>query len=175
MHFRACDLDGAFAIELAPIRDERGHFMRTFCEASLRRQGLETSFPQHSVSRTLKRGTIRGLHFQRDPHAEVKIVRCLRGAIHDVIVDLRPASPTYRRWQSFELTEDNNLALYVPKGFAHGFQALGDHVEVSYLISASYAPDFASGVRWNDPALAIGWPLPVTVLSAKDHAWPSLE
>lgn len=164
-------LTGAFAIEHEPVTDERGYFVRTFCAASLEKAGLESSFPQHSMSRSHLKGTIRGLHFQREPHGEVKIVRCLAGSIWDVLLDLRPDSPTYRKWQAFELAATGYRQLYVPKGFAHGFQALTDDVSVSYLISTGYAPDFAAGVRFDDPAFGIAWPLPVTMISERDRSW----
>ncbi len=162
----------AWVLSFEPAGDERGWFVRTFCTDSLEQRGLETGFPQHSMSYSAVRGTVRGMHFQRSPHAEVKIVRCLSGTIHDVIVDLRPGSPTFRRWQAFTLSRENRHQLYVPKGFAHGFQSLTDDVEVSYLISCAYAPAAAAGVRHDDPALGITWPLPVSVQSDKDKAWP---
>ena len=172
MNFRPTKFDGAWAIALTELGDERGFFARTFCSETLRDKGLESNFPQHSMSYSSRRGTLRGLHFQRTPHAEVKIVRCLRGAVWDVLVDLRPDAPTFRQWQAFELTAENRLQLYVPKGFAHGFQALTADVEVSYLISELYVPDAASGVRFDDPAFGIPWPLPVTAMSEKDRSWP---
>jgi dTDP-4-dehydrorhamnose 3,5-epimerase len=171
MRFEATNLSGAWLIVPEPVGDERGFFARTFCVRELAEQRLETEFVQHSASVSLKRGTLRGMHFQREPHGEVKIVTCVNGAILDVIVDLRPASPTFRRWQGFELTDENRHRLYIPKGFAHGFQTLTDNVEVGYLISAFYEPSAASGVRYDDPAFGIEWPLPVTVISEKDKGW----
>jgi dTDP-4-dehydrorhamnose 3,5-epimerase len=130
-------------------------------------------FVQHSTSYSRRRGTLRGMHFQRSPHAEVKVVHCLRGAIFDVIIDLRSDSPSCGRWQSFELTaDDHRHQLYVPAGCAHGFQTLADHSEVGYFISAFYEPAAARVVRYDDPRFAIAWPLPVTVISARDSAWP---
>jgi dTDP-4-dehydrorhamnose 3,5-epimerase len=172
MLFTKTDLTGAWLIEAAPNRDPRGWFARTFCEREFADHGLETRFVQHSTSQSVSKGTLRGMHFQRAPHAEVKLVRCLKGAIYDVIIDLNPGSPSYRQWRGFELSADNQRQLYVPKGFAHGFQTLQDNVEVAYLISESFAPEAASGVRWDDPAFAIGWPLPVSVMSDKDKVWP---
>ena len=152
MKFLPTRFDGAWAIALTEHPDERGFFARTFCAGTLRGRGLECNFPQHSMSYSSRRGTLRGLHFQRTPHAEVKVVRCLKGAVFDVLVDLRQGSPTFRQWQAFELSTGNRLSLYVPKGFAHGFQSLTDDVEMSYLISETYVPSAASGVRYDDPA-----------------------
>lgn len=175
MLFTNTDLEGAWLIEAEPNRDARGWFARTFCEREFAAQGLETRFPQHSTSQNDQRGTLRGMHFQRHPHAEAKLVRCLKGAIWDVIIDLNPGSPTYRRWQGFELSAENQRQLYIPKGFAHGFQTLQDDSQIGYLISEFYAPDAATGLRWNDPAFAIAWPLPVSEMSDKDRAWPDFE
>lgn len=171
MKFLPTKLDGAWVIALNELTDERGFFARTFCAETLSGKGLESHFPQHSMSYSQLRGTLRGLHFQRAPHAEVKIVRCLRGKIWDVLLDLRPGSPTYLQWEAFELSPDNRLQLYVPKGFAHGFQALTGDVEVSYMISEPFKPEAASGVRYDDPAFGIAWPLPVTAISDKDRTW----
>lgn len=172
MRFSKTNLHGAWLLEPAPIADHRGFFARTFCAREFAANGLVASFVQHSTSRSAARGTLRGMHFQRPPDAEAKLVSCLRGAIWDVIIDLRPGSPTHRAWQGFELTAENRRQLYVPEGFAHGFQTLGDGTEVGYLISAFHAPAAAGGVRYDDPAFAIDWPLPVTALSEKDEAWP---
>jgi dTDP-4-dehydrorhamnose 3,5-epimerase len=173
MIFHKSDLIGVRLIELEPIRDERGFFARTFCMREFADQGLEANFPQHSISLTARVGSIRGMHYQRAPHEEVKLVRCVRGAIHDVLVDLRPRSPTYRRWHAFELTAENRRQLYVPAGVAHGFQTLAPDTEVHYLISAFHVPQAATGVCHDDPAFGISWPLPVTDISAKDRAWPA--
>jgi dTDP-4-dehydrorhamnose 3,5-epimerase len=172
MRFDETNLCGAWLIELEPERDHRGFFARTFCVQAFADQELTTGFVQHSISQSVARGTLRGMHFQLGPHSETKVVRCLKGAIWDVIIDLRPESLTYRRWQGFELTADSQRQLYVPKGFAHGFQTLCDDTQVCYLISAFYAPRAASGVRYDDPAFSIDWPLPVTQISEKDRAWP---
>lgn len=165
-------LHGAWQIDPEPICDSRGWFARTFCEREFGEHGLETRFVQHSTSSNIEAGTLRGMHFQTGVHAEVKLVRCLKGAIYDVIVDLNLNSPTFRRWQAFELTSKNLRQVYIPKGFAHGFQTLEPNSEVGYLISELYAPEASSGVRWNDPAFAIDWPLAVTSMSDKDKAWP---
>ena len=172
MQFRETGLAGVRLIDLEPASDERGFFARIFCTREFAAQGLETTFPQHSVSYTARAGSVRGMHFQRAPHEEVKLLRCVKGAIHDVLIDLRPASPTYRRWEAYELTAENRRQLYVPAGLAHGFQTLAPDTEVAYLISAFYVAEAAAGLRHDDPAFAIGWPLPVADVSAKDRAWP---
>jgi dTDP-4-dehydrorhamnose 3,5-epimerase len=171
MLFHATDLADARLVETIPHRDERGSFARVFCAHEFSQAGLPTDFVQHSVSRNRLKGTLRGMHFQTAPHEEAKLVRCARGAILDVIIDLRPRSPTYRHWQGFELTEDNGRELYIPKGFAHGFQTLTDDAEIHYLISAYYEPGAGSGVRWDDPAFGIKWPLPISTMSEKDKGW----
>lgn len=172
MRFEKTTLPGAYLIIPEPARDARGHFERTFCVQEFAAHGLETGFVQHSTSHNLRKGTLRGMHFQRPPHEEAKIVTCLKGAIFDVIVDLRPGSASFGRWASFELTAENRLRLYVPKGFAHGFQTLTDATEVGYLISAFYDPAASSGVRYDDPAFGVDWPLPVAAISDRDRAWP---
>jgi dTDP-4-dehydrorhamnose 3,5-epimerase len=175
MQFRETDLAGAWVIEPEFMRDSRGFFARLFCEAEYTAHGLNPRFVQHSASHSAKKGTIRGMHFQTAPHAEVKVVRCVRGAILDVIIDLRPSSATFRNWRSFELSGESGRQLYVPKGFAHGFQTLTDDAEVIYLISEPYAPASATGVRFDDPAFAIRWPLPVTSISERDKSWPDFR
>ena len=172
MRFEPADLQDAWLIHLEPVHDGRGSFARTFCADEFRAHGLETNFPQHSVSCSLRKGTLRGMHFQTQPHSEVKVVRCLSGSIWDVIVDLRSDSSTFRQWRGFELSEDNGLQLYVPKGFAHGFQTLSDNARINYLISEVYVPTASTGVRYNDPAFDIAWPLPVTTIAEKDTLWP---
>jgi dTDP-4-dehydrorhamnose 3,5-epimerase len=172
MQFQTTTLDGARLIYLERMRDSRGFFARTFCVEEFAAHGLETHYPQHSISFSARKGTLRGIHYQRPPHSEVKLVRCLSGAIWDVIIDIRPGSPTYGRWQGFELSDINGFQLYVPKGFAHGFQTLSDGVEVNYLISEPYVAEAACGIRHNDPSFAITWPLPVSEISVKDLQWP---
>lgn len=174
MRFETTGLDDAWLVHLEPRQDSRGFFARTFCVDEFRAHGLETEFPQHSISRSFNKGTVRGMHFQREPHAEVKLVRCLSGAIWDVIIDMRPGSPTFRQWRAFELSDENGCQLYIPKGFAHGFQTLSDNAVVNYLISEFHVPDAASGVCHDDPAFGINWPLPVTTISEKDLLWPKL-
>jgi dTDP-4-dehydrorhamnose 3,5-epimerase len=175
MRFHPTEFVDAWLIELEPVRDERGSFARTFCEREFSSHGLETSFPQHSVSVSARQGTLRGMHFQLEPYSEVKLVRCATGRVWDVIVDIRPQSPTFRRSQGFELSRDNARQLYIPKGFAHGFQTLTDDVEMRYLISTFYVSEAASGFRHDDPAVQIMWPLPVSVMSDKDRSWPDLS
>jgi dTDP-4-dehydrorhamnose 3,5-epimerase len=164
-------LSGAFLIELQLISDERGFFARTWCTEEFERLGLNPKLVQCSISWNARRGTLRGLHYQAEPYAEAKLIRCCSGAIYDVIVDLRPASPTFGKWIAAELTSENRQMLYVPEGFAHGFQTLIDNTEISYQISASYQPDYARGVRWNDPAFGIEWPISHPILSARDGAF----
>jgi dTDP-4-dehydrorhamnose 3,5-epimerase len=172
MRFSEADLPGAWLLAPGSVFDARGFFARTFCMQEYANHGLETRFVQHSTSYSAKQGTLRGMHFQLAPHSEVKVVSCLRGAIFDVIIDLRSASPAFRLWQGFELTADNRHQLYIPAGFAHGFQTLCDETEVAYLISEFYAPRAASGVRHDDTAFGIEWPLPVAAISQKDSVWP---
>jgi len=168
-------LDGAFVVEAEPQADERGLFARTFCRDTFRAQGLHGDFVQCNSSYNRRRGTLRGLHFQAAPHEEIKLVRCTQGAIFDVAVDLRPDSATFCRWRAVELSADNRRALYVPAGFAHGFQTLTDEAEVFYQMSAAYVPDLARGVRWNDPAFAIAWPVEPPILSGRDAAFPDVN
>jgi dTDP-4-dehydrorhamnose 3,5-epimerase len=172
MIFHKTDLMDAWLIETEPHRDDRGWFARTFCEREFAALALETRFVQHSTSHNAAAGTLRGMHYQRAPHGEVKLVRCLKGAIHDVIIDLRPSSPTYRQWQGFDLSAEDGRQLYIPVGFAHGFQTLVDESRIGYLISEFYSPEAAAGVRWNDTAFRIEWPAPVAAMSDKDKSWP---
>ncbi len=172
MKFLPAALPGAFRVELERVTDDRGFFARTWCAHEAEAHGLNPVVAQCNVSYTRRRGTIRGMHFQRAPRAEAKLVRCTRGTIADVILDLRPTSPTYKRWQSFQLSDNDGMALYVPEGLAHGFQTLTDDAEVLYQMSEFYSPEHAEGVRWNDPAFGISWPLPDPILSPKDAAYP---
>ena len=172
MLFTKSQLEGAWLIDPEPIRDSRGWFARTFCEREFGTHGLETRFVQHSTSQNASRGTLRGMHFQTAPHAEIKLVRCLKGAIYDVIIDLNPGSPTYREWRGGELSAANMRQLYIPKGFAHGFQTLEDDTEVAYLISAPYSAAHARGYRFDDPTLAIPWPHAMTMISDRDLRLP---
>jgi len=174
MRFEPTPLQGAFLIHPDPRVDRRGSFARAFCAREFAAAGLETSYAQTNISGNALAGTVRGMHFQRAPHAEVKLVRCVKGAVHDVIVDLREGSPTYRRWFAAELSDENGLTMYVPQGFAHGYQALSDGATAFYMVSAFYAPEAEGGLRYNEPALNIAWPRTVTDVSDKDAAWPLL-
>jgi len=174
MRFQPTKLSGAFIVEMEPHEDSRGFFARSFCAQEFAAQGLASVFVQSSISYNRQRGTLRGLHYQLPPAAEIKLVRCTAGAIYDVIVDLRPGSPTYRQHLGVELTARNRRALYVPEMFAHGLQTLADETEVLYLINAFHKPDKAIGIRYNEPKLGIPWPLPATIISDRDAGWPLL-
>jgi dTDP-4-dehydrorhamnose 3,5-epimerase len=175
MIFAESPLAGAYVVDLTRHEDERGFFARSYCADEFAAQGLSGGIRQCSVSYNAAKGTLRGMHFQSAPHDEEKLVRCTAGAIFDVIVDIRMGSPTYRRWFGAELTAANRRSLFVPKGFAHGFISLADATEVFYMISEPHAPAFSRGIRWNDPALSIEWPLAPSVISARDAAYPSLD
>ncbi|HXX31669.1 MAG TPA: dTDP-4-dehydrorhamnose 3,5-epimerase [Myxococcaceae bacterium] len=172
MRFLPTSLAGAVLLEQERHPDARGFFARTWCRDELAAQGLDAGLAQASVSFNHRRGTLRGLHYQAPPHAEVKLVRCTRGALFDVAVDLRPDSPGFLSWVGVELTAENGRALYIPKGFAHGFYTLADATEVEYLISTPYAPDSARAVRFDDPLLGIRWPGPVEVIAPRDRDTP---
>ncbi len=175
MRFTELELAGAYAVEIDAQSDERGFFARTYCARELQEAGLETRVAQSSVSFNLRRGTVRGMHYQVSPHEETKTVRCTAGSIFDVIVDMRAGSPTYAKWIGMELTATNHLMLYVPAGFAHGFQTLADHTEVLYQISVEYSPSAGRGVCWNDPSIGIRWPMIDGVtISARDASYPGL-
>jgi dTDP-4-dehydrorhamnose 3,5-epimerase len=175
VHFIPTKLEGAWIIEPQPHTDDRGFFARTFCEEEFRARGLVERFVQCNMSYNQRRGTIRGLHYQIASASEVKLVRCTAGALLDVIVDLRPTSPTYLQSDSVELAAGNRLALYVPESFAHGFQTLEDSTEVHYQMSAFYAPKLGRGLRYDDPKLGLNWPLSVSSISAQDLSWPFLS
>lgn len=162
-------------IDVESRLDDRGSFGRTWCAEVARAHGLCPYFEQSSVSFNRARGTLRGLHFQRHPHSEVKLVRCTAGAIFDVVLDLRPESLTFRRWTAFRLDCENRRALYIPRGCAHGFLTLTDGAEVLYQISPAYKPGFESGVRWDDPAFGIEWPEAPRIMSERDKSWPDFE
>jgi dTDP-4-dehydrorhamnose 3,5-epimerase len=172
MKFTETPLPGAFVIDLEPHPDERGFFARTFCAAEFAKHGLDARVVQCNLSSNAKAGTLRGMHFQHPPVSEAKLIRCVRGAIHDVVVDLRPDSATYLQHFALELSMENRRALFVPERFAHGFQTLMDLTEVEYQMSEFHTPGAAGGFRYDDPAFAIRWPLPVSVISPKDLAWP---
>lgn len=175
MIFHPTPLRGAAVIEPERRGDERGWFSRLFCEKEMRQAGLQERFVQMNNSSSADAGTLRGLHYQLPPSAEAKTVRCIRGAFWDVIVDLRPDSETYRQWYGLELSPDNGLALYVPQGFAHGFITLKADSEALYLSSAFYDPDCERGLRWDDPAIGIQWPIAPETVSAKDAGWPDFD
>jgi dTDP-4-dehydrorhamnose 3,5-epimerase len=174
MRFQALPLAGAYVIEPEPHEDERGLFARTFCAREFAEHGLANGFVQCNTSWNARRGTVRGLHYQRQPASEVKLVRCTAGALWDVIVDHRPESPTYLRHHAVTLSSANRLALYIPEMFAHGFQTLEDGTEVFYQMTEFYTPQAAAGLRYDDPALGVPWPLPVGAISEKDREWPLL-
>lgn len=172
MIFEETGLAGAFVIEPERREDERGFFARTWCRDEFAAHGLNPALVQCNISFNKKRGTLRGMHYQAAPHEEAKLVRCTQGAIYDVILDLRRESATFGRWVGVELTAENRRMLYVPEGFAHGFQTLEDDSEVFYQMSAFYHAESALGARWDDPAFAIAWPLPDPILSDRDRAFP---
>ena len=175
MVFTETGLSGAVIVDVERHTDERGFFARSWCTREFQERGLSPLVVQCNVSGNAVKGTLRGMHYQVAPHAEVKLVRCTKGAIYDVIIDLRETSPTFLRHVGVELTAENHRALYIPEGFAHGFMTLQDDSEVFYQMSAFYEPSAARGVRWNDPAFAIEWPLPVIVISKRDQELPDFN
>jgi dTDP-4-dehydrorhamnose 3,5-epimerase len=168
-------LRDVFVVEPEPVEDERGFFARVFGATEFEERGLVAAVAECSISYNRTRSTLRGLHYQRAPHQEAKLVRCIRGAVHDVALDLRPDSPTYLRWEAVELSAANRLALYVPPGCAHGYLTLEDGCELLYQISERYEPGSATGVRWNDPAIGVDWPADPVVISERDASFPLLE
>lgn len=174
MIFTETKLSGAFQIELERREDDRGFFARGYCENEFRAHGLMTHIAQANVSFNYQRGTLRGMHYQLEPHGEAKLVRCTRGAIYDVIVDMRVDSPTYLQWIGVELTAENHRMLYVPEMFAHGFITLQDQTEVTYQVSEFYTPGAEQGLRYDDPAIGITWPVEVRTISEKDRSWELL-
>jgi dTDP-4-dehydrorhamnose 3,5-epimerase len=175
MIFRETELSGVFIIEPEIIEDERGFFACSWTQNEFEQRGLNPHLVQCNISFNIRRGTVRGMHFQSEPHAEVKLVRCTRGAIYDVAVDLRHDSRTRYRGIAAELTSENHRMLYIPEGFAHGYQTLTDNTEIFYQMSEYYHPESAGGVRWNDPAFNIAWPLPVSVIAQRDATYPLLD
>lgn len=174
MKFTPARLAGVWVIDLELREDARGFFARTWCEQEFAAHGLNTRWPQGNLTRTLRRGMLRGLHWQAEPRPEVKLVRCSAGAIWDVVVDVRRDSPTFGGWEAFELTADNHRQVYIPAGFAHGFQCLRDNSEVTYLMGDSYVPELARGLSWNDPRVGIPWPIPNPEMSDRDRSLPGL-
>jgi len=176
MLFTETDLQGAFVIDLEKVDDERGYFARAWCAREFGEHGLSTRIAQGNLSFNKHKATLRGMHYQVEPYAEVKLVRCVRGALLDVIIDLRPDAPTYKQWIGVELSAANGRMLYVPEGFAHGFQTLEDDTEAFYLVSEFYTPDAERGVRWDDPEFGIKWPhTNGLTISDKDASWPTFK
>ena len=172
MKFTATEIPGVVVIEIEPLEDERGFFARSFCAEEFAAQGMTSAFVQSNIVASRRRGTLRGMHYQAEPKPEPKLVRCTRGAVFDVAIDLRVESPTHGRWTGHELSAANRRALYIPEGCAHGLLTLEDETEVSYLMGAAYDPRLARGVRWNDPAFAIEWPSAPLVISPRDAGFP---
>ena len=175
MIFQESKISGAWIIDITPIPDPRGFFAMTWLPGEFAARGLNPSLAQCNLAFNIKRGTLRGMHFQKAPHAQAKLIRATRGALLDVIVDLREESPTYRQWDAVELSADNRRMFYMPEGIAHGYLTLADDTEAYYHASSPWVPSAESGVRWDDPALAIEWPFPPGVISAKDREWPLLS
>jgi dTDP-4-dehydrorhamnose 3,5-epimerase len=175
MLFTELSLAGAYIIDLEKREDSRGFFGRTYCRREFEEHGLAAQMPQSNVSFSTKRGTLRGMHYQEAPYEEAKLVRCTRGAIYDVIIDVRPSASTFGEWTGVELTGENHRMLYVPEGFAHGFITLVDDTEVTYQVSQFYAPGHERGLCYNDPSIGIEWPLDVSVISDKDERWPAFN
>jgi len=172
MIFKETSLKGAFVIEPECRQDERGFFARTWCEREFTAAGLPLQWVQCNISFSRQRGTLRGMHYQAAPYEEAKLVRCTMGAIYDVIIDLRAELPTFRQWLAVELAADNRRLLFIPKGFAHGFQTLADETEVFYQMSQFYAPEYTRGVRWDDPAFKVSWPAGTRLISERDRGFP---
>ncbi|MFZ0614219.1 MAG: dTDP-4-dehydrorhamnose 3,5-epimerase [Desulfobacterales bacterium] len=173
MIFTPTGLDGAFVVEIEPRGDDRGFFARAYCRREFEKNGLQVDFVQANTAFSKEKGTLRGMHFQRSPHAEAKFLRCVRGAVFDVMIDLRPDSPTRKKWFGVDLTAENRKMVYAPAGFAHGYLTTAADTEVFYLVSAFYAPEAEGGVRWDDPAFDIEWPLTADLhISEKDRHWP---
>lgn len=172
MEFTETEIKGAFVVRLKKIEDHRGYFARGWCQDEFAKHGLNPNVLQLNTGYSHRKGTLRGMHYQSAPHAEAKFIRCTRGAIYDVIIDLRPDSPTHGKWFGAELTADNGTMLYAPEGLAHGYQTLTDGAEMYYMTTAVFASGAAKGVRYNDPAFDIQWPLPVSVISEPDQKWP---
>ncbi len=175
MIFHELEIPGAYLLEPERMEDRRGFFARTYCRHELEDRGLDPTIVQCNISVNRERGTVRGMHWQAAPHEEIKLVRCTKGAIHDVVLDLRPDSPMYKKHYAVELDDDSRMSIYIPAGCAHGFQSLVDDAEVFYQMSEFYYPESARGVRWNDPAFSITWPLEVTAISDKDLQFPDFE
>lgn len=175
MIFTSTQLEGAFIVELEKLEDERGFFARSWCQREFEAHGLNPRLVQCNISLNKKQGTLRGIHYQAPPYEEAKLVRCTAGSIYDVIIDLRPESPTYQKYTAELLTAHNHKMLYVPEGFAHGFLTLEDNCEVFYQMSEFYAPEHSKGVRWNDPVFGIEWPMAPCIISERDRSYPDFD
>jgi dTDP-4-dehydrorhamnose 3,5-epimerase len=175
MIFAETRLPGVYVVELQKLEDDRGFFARSFCQREFEAQGLSSRAVQCNISFSKARGTLRGMHYQAAPHREAKTIRCTQGAIYDVVVDIRLASPTFKQWVAVELAAGNHRMLHIPEGLANGFQTLTDNVEVFYQMSEFYSPESARGFPYDDPAFAVNWPLPVSNISSRDLAWPLFE
>ena len=175
MIFNETKLKDAFIIDLEKHQDDRGFFARAYCEKEFRDHGIESAVVQANVSYNKYKHTMRGMHYQTEPYGEAKLVRCTKGAIYDVIIDVRKKSPTYKEWIGVELSEDNYRMLYVPEGFAHGFITLHDETEITYQVSEFYTPGAEKGIRWDDPEFDIDWPAEPAVISGKDENWPDYK
>ena len=175
MIFQETKLSGVFEIRLEPVRDSRGFFARSWCQKEFENRGLDPKVVQCNVSFNKKKGTLRGMHYQAAPNAEAKLVRCSSGSVYDVVIDLRPQSPTFKQWIPVVLRSSDRNMIYVPKGCAHGFLTLEDDTEIFYQMSEFYSAESSRGVRWNDPAFAIKWPLPPAVISERDAGYPLLD
>ncbi len=175
MIFTKTNLEDAFVIDIEKKEDDRGFFARTFCANEFSENNLDSKFVQANTSFNYKKGTLRGMHFQKPPYEEDKLVRCTKGSIFDVMIDLRKESPTYKKWFGVELTEENRKSLFVPKGFAHGYMTLEDNTEVTYLVTQFYTPEADSGIKFNDPAFNIEWPMTPVIVSEKDANHPAYE
>lgn len=175
MIFKETKLKGSFILEIQKVEDERGFFGRAWCAKEMENHGLNVNIRQTNVSYNKLKGTLRGMHYQKSPFKECKVVRCTKGAIFDVIIDLRPDSPTYCEWFGIELTSENHKMIYIPEDFAHGFITMEDNTEITYMVSEFYAPGYEAALRWDDPKFNIKWPIPPHVISSKDKAIPNFE
>lgn len=173
MLFQETAITDAYIINVKRLEDSRGYFAILWSQHAFEERGLDGHFIQANLSFNRYKGTLRGMHFQQPPYAQTKLIRCLRGAVYDVVIDIRPDSPTYRQWVGVELTAESQQAFYVPRGLAHGFQTLADDTEIVYHVAQAYAPQAESGIRYDDPAFDINWPLPVSEISEKDRRWPA--
>ena len=172
MIFTETSLNGLYIVELVRLEDERGYFARSWCQREFEEHGLNSQLVQCNISFNKRRGTLRGMHYQTAPYEEAKLVRCTRGSLYDVVIDIRPTSQTFKSWFAVELTSEHHRALYIPEGFAHGFQTLIDNTEVFYQMSEFYHPESAKGIRWNDSEFSIAWPIEALVVSEKDNSYP---